>query len=123
MFIQLQLAAQSLRDVADEFQEEGNDIIKIAKKMSQQMSQMAEFSRGRGELRVPRNSSHYYNKPCCVLILQDRTEMINTAKAIAANGQIIVHFANVISDHCTDKRLALCEIILVSMIYVQVYVY
>lgn len=54
-----QLAAQSLRDVADEFQEEGNDIIKIAKKMSQQMSQMAEFSRGRGELRVPHNSSHY----------------------------------------------------------------
>lgn len=55
----MQLAAQSLRDVADEFQEEGNDIIKIAKKMSQQMSQMAEFSRGRGELRVPHHSSHY----------------------------------------------------------------
>lgn len=46
--------------------------------------------------------------------------MINTAKAIAANGQIIVHFANVISDQCTDKKSALCETILVSMIYVQI---
>lgn len=35
--------------------------------------------------------------------------MINTAKAIAANGQIIVQCANAISEQCTDKRLALCE--------------
>ena len=47
-----QVAAQSLREVADEFHEEGNIIIKVAKKMSQQMSQMAEFSHGRGELQV-----------------------------------------------------------------------
>lgn len=32
--------------------------------------------------------------------------MINTAKAIAANGQVIVRFANVISDQCMDKRSA-----------------
>ena len=32
--------------------------------------------------------------------------MINTAKAIAANGQVIVQFANLISDQCLDKRLA-----------------
>ena len=31
--------------------------------------------------------------------------MINTAKAIAANGQVMVQFANVVSDQCTDKRL------------------
>ena len=30
--------------------------------------------------------------------------MINTAKAIAANGQSIVHFANHIGEQCTDKR-------------------
>ena len=47
-----QVAAQSLQEVADEFQEEGNIIITVAKKMSQQMSQMAEFSHGRGELQV-----------------------------------------------------------------------
>ena len=36
--------------------------------------------------------------------LQSKTEMINTAKAIAANGQVIVQFANAISEQCTDKR-------------------
>ena len=46
------MAAQSLHEVADEFFEEGNIIIRVAKKMSQQMFQMAEFSRGRGELQV-----------------------------------------------------------------------
>ena len=30
--------------------------------------------------------------------------MIHTAKAIAANGQSIVHFANHIGEQCTDKR-------------------
>lgn len=47
-------AAQSLQEVANEFQEEENVIIAVAKKMSQQMFQMAEFSRGRGELQVTR---------------------------------------------------------------------
>ena len=45
-------AARSLQEVANEFQEEENVIIAVAKKMSQQMFQMAEFSRGRGELQV-----------------------------------------------------------------------
>ena len=54
--------------------------------MSNQMSQMAEFTRGRGEL-------------------QSKTEMIHTAKAIAANGQVIARFANVICDNCTDKTI------------------
>ena len=47
-----QVAAQSLREVADEFLEEGNPIVTVAKKMSQQMFQMAEFTHGRGELQV-----------------------------------------------------------------------
>ena len=47
-----QIAAQSLREVTDEFLEEGNPIITMAKKMSQQMFQMAEFTHGRGELQV-----------------------------------------------------------------------
>ena len=32
--------------------EEGNPLIALAKKMSSQMFQMAEFARGRGELQV-----------------------------------------------------------------------
>ena len=47
-----QVAAQSLADVADSFHEEGNMIILAAKKMSEQMFQMAEYSHGRGELLV-----------------------------------------------------------------------
>ncbi len=54
--------------------------------MSTQMSQMAEFSRGRGEL-------------------QNQSEMIDTAKAIAANGQSMVRFASIIGEHCTDKTI------------------
>lgn len=98
------MAAQNLRDLADEFQEEGNIIIKVAKKMSQQMSQMAEFSHGRGELQVPQNPPQAVLCFMLCSVLQSKAEMINTAKAIAANGQIIVKFANVISDQCTDKR-------------------
>ena len=56
------MAAQSLRAVTDDFHEENNIIISVAKKMSQQMSQMAEFSYGRGELQVSNNRSmiHLY---------------------------------------------------------------
>lgn len=80
------MAAASLWEVTDEFLEQGNPIVQIAKKMSTQMSQMAEYSRGRGEL-------------------QNQSEMIDTAKAIAANGQTIVRFAAIIGEHCTDKTI------------------
>lgn len=62
-----------------------NPIVNVGKKMSEQMSQMAEFTRGKGEL-------------------QDKTDMILTAKAIAANGQTIAKIANMISRQCVDKR-------------------
>ena len=32
--------------------------------------------------------------------------MIHTAKAIAANGRVVVQFANLICDQCTDERSA-----------------
>ena len=32
--------------------------------------------------------------------------MIYTAKAIAANGRVMVQFANLICDQCTDERSA-----------------
>ncbi len=80
------MAAASLREITDEFTANNNPIVTVAKKMSSQMSQMAEFSRGRGEL-------------------QNQSEMIDTAKAIAANGQTIVRFASIIGDHCTNKTI------------------
>ena len=53
--------------------------------MAEQMSQMADYTRGRGDLR-------------------NKEDMILTAKAIAANGQAIVKFASIISELCTDKK-------------------
>ena len=53
--------------------------------MSEQMSQMAEFSRGMGQL-------------------QNKTDLINTAKAIAANGLQLVKIADLIGKQCVDKR-------------------
>lgn len=81
----MQVAAQSLKDITDDFLEETNPIVDVAKKMAQQMSQMADYTRGHGDL-------------------QNKDDMIHTAKAIAANGQAIVRFANVISELCTDKK-------------------
>lgn len=59
--------------------------------------------------------THLYSLPSCSLSsppplflpiasFQSKSEMIHTAKAIAANGQAIVHFANHIGEQCTDKR-------------------
>ena len=78
-------AAQSLKDITDDFVEDNNPIVDVAKKMAQQMSQMADYARGQGEL-------------------QNKEDMIYTAKAIAGNGQAIVRFANIISELCTDKK-------------------
>ena len=80
-----QFAAQSLKDITDDFVEDNNPIVDVAKKMAEQMSQMADYTRGRGDLR-------------------NKEDMILTAKAIAANGQAIVKFASIISELCTDKK-------------------
>ena len=64
---------------------EENPVIAVGKKMSEQMSQMAEFARGRGEL-------------------WDKTDVILTAKAVATNGQTIHKLANLISKQCVDER-------------------
>ena len=79
------MAALSLRELTNEFLEESNPIVTVGKKMSEQMSQMAEFTRGKGELR-------------------NKTDMILTAKAVAANGQTIHKIANMLSRQCVDER-------------------
>ena len=60
-------------------------IVCVGKKMSEQMSQMAEYTRGKG-------------------VLQSKADMISTAKAVAANGQIIAKIVEVISNQCLDTR-------------------
>ena len=81
----LQRAAQSLRELTDEFSEESNPMVSVGKKMSEQMTQMAEFARGKGDLK-------------------DKTDMILTAKAVEANGQTIHRIASAISKQCEDMR-------------------
>ena len=48
----LQVAARTLKDTVDQFMEEGNPSIAVAKKISYQMHQMSQFARGKGELQV-----------------------------------------------------------------------
>lgn len=60
-------------------------MVSVGKKVSEQMTQMAEFARGKGEL-------------------HGKVDMINTAKAVAANGQTIAKIAHLISKRCKDPR-------------------
>lgn len=46
------MAARILQDETDKWEEENNSIVMVAKRMAQQMLQMAQFARGRGELQV-----------------------------------------------------------------------
>ena len=75
----------SLRELTDEFLEENNPLISVGKAMSEQMVQMADFARGRGDL-------------------QGKADMINTAKAVAANGNSIFKLAQSICRQCRDQK-------------------
>jgi hypothetical protein len=80
------VAAKSLHDAANEFMEEGNPLVSIAKQMSNQMYQMAEFVYRRGSIK-------------------SMPEMIKTARDICKSAQELVNYANMISEQCTDKRM------------------
>ena len=99
------MAAQSLREAADEYYDEGNPVIALAKTMSTQMYHMAEYNRGRGtELQVRLYNCLFECVNYTCTVLQNKSDMITTAKAIAANALEIVKFANRISEQCLDKR-------------------
>ena len=48
----VQRAARFLVDEVDRWEEDHNSIVQIAKKMAQQMMEMAQFARRRGKLQV-----------------------------------------------------------------------
>eukprot|EP00794_Sanderia_malayensis_P005175 gene5175-5827_t len=77
-------AAEILRREVEKWEEEGNSIITVVKQMSNQMLHMADYARGKGNLR-------------------SKVDFINTAKAIAANAKMIAKFAIIIADHCLDE--------------------
>lgn len=77
-------AAHILHREADKWEDENNSIIKVVKLMAKQMFQMAEFSKGRGNLK-------------------SKDDLVQTAKAIAANANAVAKFATVIADQSSDE--------------------
>ena len=87
--------------------------------MSTQMYHMAEYNRGRGtELQVSFTEFSLLIVQLC--ILQNKSDMITTAKAIAANALEIVKFANRISEQCLDKRYSYTCIVQHDIVFVFV---
>lgn len=81
----IELAAQLLQEETDKWEEENNSIVKVAKEMAQQMLHIAKLARGRNRI-------------------QNKMELINTAKGIASNAKFILKFAHVIAEQCADER-------------------
>ncbi|XP_022101526.1 uncharacterized protein LOC110985085 [Acanthaster planci] len=79
-------AASVLRQETDKWEDDSNSVVKVAKTMSAQMYDMARYARK-------------INNPAA------KEEMINTAKAIAANGKVIFRFAQILAEHCLDERV------------------
>ncbi|XP_033633446.1 uncharacterized protein LOC117294992 isoform X2 [Asterias rubens] len=79
-------AALVLQREVEKWEDETNSIVRVAKTISAQMYDMARFSR-----RVNDQAA--------------KDEMINTSKAIAANGRVIFRFAEIISKYCLNERV------------------
>ncbi|XP_072026985.1 uncharacterized protein [Amphiura filiformis] len=80
-------AALALQQEADKWEDENNAIVRVAKTMASQMYEMSKYAR--------RTAS-----------AECKGELINTAKAIAANGKAIHKFAKIISKNCIDMRFS-----------------
>eukprot|EP00057_Strongylocentrotus_purpuratus_P025553 XP_011680027.1 PREDICTED: uncharacterized protein LOC100893949 [Strongylocentrotus purpuratus] len=80
-------AALALQQETDRWEDDKNEIIKVARMMSQKMKVLATFAR----------------RHCC---MEDKEELVATAKAVAASGLKIAKFADIIAKNCTDKRFA-----------------
>ncbi|XP_038071064.1 uncharacterized protein LOC119739970 [Patiria miniata] len=79
-------AALVLQQETEKWEDDTNSIVKVAKTMSGQMYDMARYARK-------------INNPAA------KEEMINTAKAIAANGKVIYRFAEILAEYCLDRRV------------------
>ena len=82
---------------------EGNPFISTAKEMSDHMRQLAEYTRGRGDIEVYIILEKWVGLHI-LLILQTKEDMIATAKKVAHGARVIVEYAKKISQQCTDTR-------------------
>ncbi|XP_065071722.1 uncharacterized protein LOC135696297 isoform X1 [Rhopilema esculentum] len=81
-------AARILQRELEEWEDDGNTVITVVRQMTNQMLQMADYARGEG-------------------LLRRKQDFINTAKAIAANANIVAKFAVIIADCCLDETCQL----------------
>jgi hypothetical protein len=79
-------AALSLHETVYSFEEGENPLLSIAKGMSEQMFQIAQYCRGRGDLK-------------------SQDDMIESARSVANDGQKIAKFVAMIAKHCTDTNM------------------
>ncbi|XP_033125020.1 uncharacterized protein LOC117123272 isoform X2 [Anneissia japonica] len=80
-------AALELQQEADRWEEDNNAIVQVAKTMSKQMYQLAQLAK--------RKTS-----------VEGKEDLCKLSKAIAANGKVIVQFAEIIAKNCVDKRFS-----------------
>lgn len=78
-------AARFLQKEADKWEDENNPIVQVAKEMSLQMEQMAEFCKGDGPI-------------------GNHQDVVRVALAIAENGRKMKQFTDVLAKHCIDQR-------------------
>lgn len=78
-------AARFLQKEADKWEDENNPIVQVAKEMSLQMEQMAEFCKGDGPV-------------------GNHQDVVRVALAIADNGRKMKQFTDVLAKHCVDQR-------------------
>ncbi|XP_056018067.1 uncharacterized protein LOC125679563 isoform X2 [Ostrea edulis] len=78
-------AAKYLQKEADKWEDENNPVVQVAKEMSLQMLQMAEYCKGDGPI-------------------GNHQDVVKVALALADNGKKMKQFADVLATHCVDQR-------------------
>ncbi|XP_071947163.1 uncharacterized protein [Antedon mediterranea] len=80
-------AALELQQEADRWEEDDNAIVQVANELSKQMYDLANVAKKKNSV-------------------EGKENLFKLSKAIAANGKVIVQFAEIIAKNCVDKRFS-----------------
>ncbi|XP_069035955.1 catenin alpha-3 isoform X1 [Lepisosteus oculatus] len=83
--VSLSDTALFLKKETDKWQDENNKIVQVTKEMAAQIYYMVQYLKKKGPIKT-------------------KDEFITSAKCIAANGQLISKFVQIIADHCLDRH-------------------
>uniref|UniRef100_W5NII4 Uncharacterized protein n=1 Tax=Lepisosteus oculatus TaxID=7918 RepID=W5NII4_LEPOC len=83
--VSLSDTALFLKKETDKWQDENNKIVQVTKEMAAQIYYMVQYLKKKGPIKT-------------------KDEFITSAKRIAANGQLISKFVQIIADHCLDRH-------------------